>query len=107
MNKHTPGPWTIPQGPYSPRPNVYKEVQQITEGDLQIAQVNISSESFKVLREECLANAKLIAAAPDLLSACYRARAVALDENWQGAGSLRCNALEDLDKAIFKAEGRE
>lgn len=74
MNKHTPAPWTV-----NP-----KAKTNIRHGNLTIA--NCSSTHDGSRAEEEIANAKLIAAAPELLEACismeknYREMAYAIGE---------------------------
>ena len=87
MSGHTPGPWIISQ------PTGYNDsgaIEQIGTGFV------IASDIFGKSKEETEANARLMAAAPDLLAACK----VAL-YNLASPESLR-HILED---AINKAEG--
>lgn len=64
---HTPGPWI-----YN-KPHLYKVMAGKTENHMPVGFVIADLESFSTLhhlsREERQANAKLIAAAPDLLEA--------------------------------------
>lgn len=71
--EHTPGPWGI-DDPLSP-----------------------------ARHEEAEANARLIAAAPDLLAACK----ALLDVSLQGGAQARYQARADAIEAIAKAEGRK
>ena len=66
MNKHTPGPWTAVKHSWS-RTGIY------SSGNVGIAALDISDEATEetqeVLESAMSANARLIAAAPELLSA--------------------------------------
>lgn len=62
MDKHTPGPWTV-EGPLVKVESEHGVVAVIATGTLQAA------SPIGVIR----ANARLIAAAPDLLAACEQA----------------------------------
>lgn len=63
MGNHTPGPWTVDESLC---------LGAINNGKRHIAMANLYNspdENFRVDREQQLANAQLIAAAPDLLAA--------------------------------------
>lgn len=60
MSKHTPGPWTLQ--PCEAHSEDGRDIAEVRGGDRIIF-------SEEVVDAECLANAKLIAAAPDLLDA--------------------------------------
>lgn len=101
---HTPGPWKIEEG---------KSIQAQFEGeDVQLCLVNTTRwsqpDNGKNLRlaVQSEANARLIAAAPDLLAVC---KAVAL--GLRGARIIKIPPAEDfidmLRAAIAKAEGQE
>lgn len=77
MTKHTPGPWECTAGGFA----IHRMTQQ---GTVEIARTNDSIFDGPG-EEETRANARLIAAAPDLLAACEFALAVAEDRvegNW-------------------------
>lgn len=64
--KHTPGPWRILEKSAS---------IQDSKGDSIVSWVGIATSNFELKSEEYKANAKLIAAAPELLEAlevCYK-----------------------------------
>lgn len=85
MSNHTPGPWSYWSG-YNPFDKIEAQVTA-EDGDIVIA-------SYNHLIEEGEANARLMAAAPDLLSA--------LEDLIDSRG------MEDLEparKAIAKARG--
>lgn len=82
MSEHTPGPWGLN--------NDY-----IGSMEGEIAQV--ISENVGILENE--ANARLIAAAPELLEAVKKAHTYM--ENWGAPYS----ELKDLERVINKAEG--
>lgn len=93
QSKHTPGPWhTDQQG-------------------IRDAEGNLLAESFADIDKdipsgetEQLANARLIAAAPELLEACWAVKAymTGREESYKQAA----NAIDKVTKAIAKAEGR-
>lgn len=99
---HTPGPWTCSPQPetgiditirsdnYAPRPYV----ASITWGN---------SDLF---REQNIGNARLIAAAPDLLSAACEVEAAMLNVAHQLDPALKAT-VDKLYRAIAKAEGRQ
>lgn len=92
MTQHTPGPWTV-------------ETKETSIGHMHMIQpvraclyvdhrrIGEASETTLVSR----ANARLIAAAPDLLQVC---RELLKDQNWQ------CDLIQKLRAAVYKAEGR-
>lgn len=67
MNKHTPGPWYVGSGMYEGR-NIYSTAS-VTDGEgFTYQPVVATAEDNEVACWD--ANARLIAAAPDLLEAC-------------------------------------
>lgn len=90
MSEHTPGPWIIETEPF----NVWT-----TDGFL-IAHCVRGFGDFNddEAWETGVANARLIAAAPDLLAACKRAEKCIKEYEPR-------EALNDLEAAIAKAEG--
>ncbi len=90
---HTPGPWTY----------------QATAGDHDFS---VYSETYQRGRDIALvrnfdeANARLIAAAPELLEACYRL-VNCPDMNLDELGTESLEALDDAMSAIAKAVGGE
>lgn len=101
MSKHTPGPWNIAQE------SIDKEWHIVTaSGGRIMANVHIEAGN-----EMDAANARLIAAAPDLLAACKdvaRQANMNIDaddpDNWHLAEITR-SAVELVFAAIAKAEG--
>lgn len=94
--KHTPGPWEhrLSMGSVD---IIHKN--RLIAG--VVSNVSIGSNVKKQISDkERTANAKLIAAAPELLEACKKTLCL-LRENWDGY-----DAEEDLEKAIAKAEGK-
>lgn len=91
--KHTPGPWKVGRLPLrlevdeNPIPLIYTH-----DGGLEIAQVRTSAPE----PGEREANARLIAAAPDLLAACKAA--LDMGDEFEAEKMIRA--------AIAKAEGK-
>lgn len=117
--KHTPGPWEVsPTDPcrvnvamntllHPDEPRVADADEQDDDGfhdDWNICQAD--NDMFSRLHDECVANARLIAAAPDLLAACREALAV-VDEAYQATGFIRIAATSEqrmrIEAAIAKA----
>lgn len=102
--KHTPGPWTVSHPAIS---------FQITAGKIHVAdafaKVSAGISDKYILESEAEANARLIAAAPDLLDACKQAvkRYCGChnteDANWHGQSC----PMPVLIAAIAKAEGNQ
>lgn len=107
MSKHTPGPWT-----YTGESNgfdrafilasVWAEIGPDCFDNLQVAWLD--EEAYEG-RDDCEANARLIAAAPDLLAALNSIATVGIHEihDWR-AVALRMQ--ETALSAIAKAEGK-
>lgn len=97
MTKHTPGPWTVTPHPHLPIARVHRGPHD--PGGVPICAVNM--RSLAALSEsgdsEDDANARLIAAAPDLLAALRAVRGRVPVEEYDGLGAL-------IDAAINKAE---
>lgn len=103
MNGHTPGPWSV--GDESGNDG---EAEAIVTTDRTIticwtADTWDEDEDEGVITDEDRANARLIAAAPDLLAAARLANQELID---LGVGSSGSPALVALWAAINKAEGR-
>jgi len=111
QNKHTQGPWafnpsidnTESYHGYHIGPPCMKGVAM----DHQIDPIAYTSNSrFTVSSEECLANAQLIAAAPEMLAALEKLTTLAasqLDQSATHDGLENCKALADARRAIAKA----
>lgn len=99
MSKHTSGPWFVsPTGQYVREQGIHGP---------NICDTNVSGAPL----EECVANARLIAAAPDLLAACQRL-AAAYVQLWQDAtdeeyGECTDSELVAARAAIAKATGEK
>lgn len=97
MSRHTPGPWVRGQGRNAP---------QIIEGDGRVAPKIIAEiYYYRMTNTERDANARLVAAAPDLLAACEAVLADNTDANLWGDHGLAYAVIEQVEKAIKKAKG--
>jgi len=88
MSKHTPGPWHVDAGDY--KYHIYYSREQ---SDHYFAEVDGNDD------DEAKANARLIAAAPDLLRALKHA------VRWHD--QLHQSDIDLMEKAIAKAEATE
>ena len=97
MTKHTPGPWALDdESIYAPDGEGWKQVAEIP---------NWRTNPGEVLTPEDNANARLIAAAPDMLDALRKAEK-GLDKAFDGhAHGLVWDALCATRAAITKATG--
>jgi hypothetical protein len=92
VSKHTPGPWKkVMDEPYDLR---------IKAGDRGICEVWLDDAPVPDYNEEQQANASLIAAAPDLLTAAKRIEPAVMGQE------SYFDAIMALQAAIDKAEGR-
>jgi hypothetical protein len=104
MSGHTAGPWTVE----TPPPNAYTDADIHLDEDIAfwIAETRTAGEVLghvnRTARGEQQANARLIAAAPELLTACR----VALDQYGPDGDHISEPARSILLAAIAKAEGR-
>lgn len=87
--KHTPGPWSE-FGPGNP---------QVYGGD-PVRRIAVLDRQTGASMDECYANARLIAAAPELLAALEGVR-----DFWAG-GDCPEDLWEELTTAIAKAKGK-
>ena len=90
--KHTPGPWAYHN---TPTPFIY-----VNAGGLPICQIYTSTAHGQSMGEQ-FANARLIAAAPELLEALKACAAVCAGETTNKRGLI--SALEQARAAIAKA----
>jgi hypothetical protein len=110
MSAHTPGPWTVHE-----RHAPYSVWGFGTAENTQVAACRVLLDDgtwdryFAGTSDECVANARLIAAAPELLAALHQAVAIIRvfvdvdDTRWS---HLRDAAeLQAIEAAIAKAEG--
>lgn len=97
INTHTPGPWTT---------LTYNENTlhaEIMSGDVCLARI----PHWPLANDESQANARLISAAPDLLSTLEKllSRAEKLDQSATHDGLQNCEAIANAREAIRKAKG--
>ena len=99
MSKHTKGPWTAERG-YDDQGQIHPTLHTIwSEGTLLIARTCFAPASE--------ANARLIAAAPELLEACKRLLAIVCSDSKFVCSAVELAAREAMCVAIKKAEGAE
>jgi hypothetical protein len=98
---HTPGPWHVHDGRYTEIFRPKRTVFAWPDGDPSYGPVAVAFCDFHT-PEIAEANARLIAAAPDLLAAAKRALNVFKS---QGESVRPGNVLGALEAAIAKAEG--
>lgn len=89
--KHTPGPWH-----YQDRSDAYTHIVRNAEGNSIIVYAPQST------RPEAEANARLAAAAPELLEACQMMLGIMALKNWEGDP-----VAEKARAAIAKATGEK
>lgn len=101
--KHTPGPWNVAYYGYTERPVIKHGSQSIA--DVRGCELDDTTT-------HSLANARLIAAAPDLLAAlklalpCVEYAEIETASKGQNEAHDKClSALEWIREAIAKAEG--
>lgn len=99
MTKHTKGPWTIKYWPHTNIPDEPKFVL-IKDANYTFCKINIDSPKL-------LANARLIAAAPELLEALKLLKSEAWGTSVQQLMYQGNEAVLKANKAIAKAEGNE
>ena len=100
MSKHTPGPWKTEQ---SSRTDIYIISQSVEARNKWVATAcNHEFHPTEENNKRNQYNARLIAAAPELLEACHALLRVRDAEEWVAA--LRA-AIEQARAAIDKAEG--
>lgn len=96
MSTHTPGPWVF----YADTPSTEPNWHIVTTANRMRVLANVHIEPDNAMD---LANARLIAAAPDLLEACKAALAVATLA-YRGVSAAE-PLIEQLRAAIEKAKG--
>ena len=102
--KHTPGPWKVDQNDEYPGNYIVREFCNLWDENEAIWDTD-DPQQFTALCQEDDANARLIAAAPELLEACKIGA-----ELWHDSSTgLVCDDEEicPFCKAIAKAERRE
>jgi len=98
--KHTPGPWRFSEGDKERR--AMSEVFKKNDKTFQIALVTCEWSNPHA-RAEDIANARLIAAAPELLAACEAL--CSSDENGRFGKPSFPEAIQKAREAIAKAKG--
>ena len=106
----TPGPWEIIQYGHA---IICSKILGITKGEdfnIEVARFMVANTPDK--REECKANAKLIAAAPEMLDALIESRnlvcRLCIRLNPQHKNCTSCDEVESgFDKIIEKATGQK
>lgn len=96
--KHTPGPWNLHKHAFA----------CVTSEKMMVANCAVTTSNIEDLQPTQMANARLIAAAPDLLEAV--AGLIRLSEAIRHSVGLGKNQLERIERAkaaIAKAEGRQ
>ena len=97
MSQHTPGPWSFKEGDRERR--AMSDVFRAEDEGFQICYVTCEFHN-DIQRAEDLANARLIAAAPDMYEALKEA-----EKRLRGAGML--GGLDDpVRAALAKVEGK-
>jgi hypothetical protein len=128
MSKHTPGPWGLDAGPYQ-LPTVYAGHDLVPPDALLAPYKGIAEiRASGISEEEAEANARLIIAAPDFLTACLGPSqevtalewlSAFLTETYQYLGTVEtddrsalylahnesCRLLRGLQAAAAKAQG--
>ena len=99
MSKHTPGPWQTDQAEHDAP---YQDIR-IHAGKGSICSVWIDDAPLHDYNAEQRANARLIAAAPDLLEALKQTRDAFIGISIE----VQADALRVARAAIAKAEGEE
>ncbi len=104
MSKHTPGPWSVDD--YGAGQRIVVKGRKGFTGDYRVADAHFSSDLVHCVRvAEMRANARLIAAAPELLSAIIDLADAARSACNAAQHSALVQALFDADYAIAKANG--
>ena len=103
--QHTPGPWSASSDDKLNPERAYGITVPWNDGD-ERGTVVIAEITHADSAERAKADARLIAAAPDLLAAC-RAALACPEMNWQEMDDVSRAAVNAARAAIAKAEGRE
>lgn len=105
MNKHTPGPWRVDAGFYGDVRAEAGDVAVSVYRDMNTVEIGGQLTLAPVSREEAQANARLIAAAPELLELALELKAelelIAMEEGAEPYNNPRLN--EVLAKATGAA----
>src|SRR5688572_12981630 len=95
-NTHTPGPWMVASHPVNGRLPIVSQANGRSVG--AVSWLGDMPEGFKGHEDECMANARLIAAAPELLDA--------LIDILVTEPALKGGPYDRAMAAVAKAEGR-
>ena len=104
-NKHTPGPWLVSYNTFDSGEDhgIYKDGDFDIKG-LQIAVVSgLPTSSNTTTEDEGKANAKLIAAAPELLQAAKDLLQIVKLYNQEGTETLHGRIIASAERTIRKA----
>lgn len=100
MDKHTPGPW-----------KVFNTTDVFSDGDAPFVQVadcvvhkSVLHDNRELPANETAANARLIAAAPDLITASEAAKDFIAEICWLTEEYEACDLVDQLRAAIDKAK---
>jgi hypothetical protein len=116
MKSHTPGPWLVrfDEDRFDSKLSVLEVIDgsdaslNHPQGELVLARVNVSA--FAPHMDEPLANATLIASAPDLLAALEVVLSSTCgnvgDDGYEGCIRIEAKALDRAIAAISKAKGK-
>ena len=101
--KHTPGPWKVLTNMGGRRVAVCTENAAPTQAGI----CEMDSRSINVDYDGQLANARLIAAAPELLGALTGVLPVFFNDSMRTLAKVYAKEIEAAEAAIAKADGRE
>lgn len=115
QTKHTPGPWRVMPCPQHAGKHAFHDSRWIATADAEV-EYGHDPRSWGLtagaliceMRDGPAANARLIAASPDLLEALrgLLSRSSQLDQSASHDGLQNCQAIKNARIAIEKAEGR-
>ena len=107
MSTHTPGPWKVEVWDYSHATRPRRELNVQTESNLiaTVAWDEGKDNPYTIQHDEAMANARLIAAAPDMLAALRTAEAwVDQQGDMPGCRPAADSMLRVIREAILKTE---
>lgn len=111
MSTHTPGPWAVSIDDTGGNFSGWPSVQAAPERDVSVVHRAGFKQEFwgDLSQRECLANARLIAAAPDLLTALQRLERASTNVGqhlvYNAPTGEISSAIQGARAAIAKAEG--
>jgi len=103
-SKHTPGPWKILDGNYSPKGSIITINKSISE---RICEIRPTTDKTSGRSLNYNANAYLIAAAPELLEACIIGLLHMQDYLKENPNAFPQSEIDFMENSISKAEGGE